>query len=720
MPTKENYENIEWVLDRFKDAWEADQDNREQRDECWYFINKKDGQWEPKWWELNENRPRYTFDQVSSVVDQIAGDLERRDFSVRVTPAGGSATKGVAATYDGLIRNIERMSNAEDIYNHSGRRVVVGGIDGWEVVQKYVDDNAFEQDLAIKRVGNFSDRVWFGPHEEPDASDADYCFKFTKMSEDDFKEAFPDCPMEKFSDPGRSTHAYFHKEQGVMVGEFYYLEADERELVLMSNGNVYEANEEYEKVKDDLANQQPPITEVRRRTREVRKVKTRQFSCFDWLEDEPQDTVFENWLPIIPQYGNFDYEEEKIIYWGAVLKPMDAQRVLNYSVSREIEEGAFAPRSKWLATLKMIQPYQKQWEKMNTSADPFLPYDHDEKVPAGPRFVQGGTVNQGLRTISEAMRNSIGFIMGKFAASQGDNPALQSGRAIEALQERGNVGDNKYVNSQVISQKHTGRILVNAIPRVYSPGRQVRLLQEDGTYEFQVLGERVRDEESGEIHVVNDLSQGIYDCNVDSGENYKNRQSQTVDTITTIAKVDPTILEMGGDILLNNIAAPGMSQLAARKRQQLVAAGAIPKDQLTDEEQQAAAQAAQQPKQPDALTLQAMGENKQGDAAILDAQTKQRVSEVEAGVKISDAKLRVEEQQIKRTELRIREYEAVTDRILAKIKEQEAETNRIASSAGAAHDLAKAEGQEIDNAAARSGITDVIERIAEAPDAQAG
>ena len=88
--------------------------------------------------------------------------MERSDFDIRIVPASGPASKESAKTYDGLIRHIENISGATDIYNRAGRNVVTGGLDGWRVVNTYLSDDTFDQDLIIEEVGNFLDRVWFG------------------------------------------------------------------------------------------------------------------------------------------------------------------------------------------------------------------------------------------------------------------------------------------------------------------------------------------------------------------------------------------------------------------------------------------------------------------------------------------------------------------------------------------------------------------------------
>ena len=67
------------------------------------------------------------------------------------------------------------------------------------------------------------------------------------------------------------------------------------------------------------------------------KVFVRQMDSSGWLDDE-KETVF-SYVPLIPTYGNFDIIENKTVYFGAVEKQIDLNRILNYSLSREIEEG---------------------------------------------------------------------------------------------------------------------------------------------------------------------------------------------------------------------------------------------------------------------------------------------------------------------------------------------------------------------------------------------
>ena len=180
------------VLDLLKRAQDADMDNREASREAHLFIDKRDGQWEPYWWQANVNRPRYTFDMTGPVVDQIAGEMELADFDITIKPAGDEASKDDAKLIDGIVRNIESVSNAADLYAQAARSMVTGGIDGWQIKQKYIDGDSFDQDLVVDPIANFIDSVWFLPFKKDDASDAPGCFVLEAVSIDEYDERWPE------------------------------------------------------------------------------------------------------------------------------------------------------------------------------------------------------------------------------------------------------------------------------------------------------------------------------------------------------------------------------------------------------------------------------------------------------------------------------------------------------------------------------------------------
>ena len=664
-----DYEDHAKVINLLTAAQGADSDMRDQARDAQLFVSKKDGQWEPYWWNANQNRPRYTFCMTTPIVDQVAGEIEQADFDIRVSPAGGDATKDVALTYDGIIRNLENISNAKDVYTSAARGMITTGYDGWRIVQKYADDNSFDQDLMIQKIHNFIDRVWFDPAaEQQDKSDARYCFVLHPIAKDEFDKRWPESTGTSVPDD-RDGEAYYDKAEVVVIGELLYVEKEERELVLMSNGQTYEADDDFEKVVDDMA--LVGVTEIKRRKRKVSKVCSRFFDNDGWLGDD-KDTVF-NRIPVIPVYGNYKIIENKTVYSGVVEKLMDSQRVLNYSMSREIEEGALAPRAKYWMTLTQAAGHEDSLSTMNTNSDPVQFYNVDPEMPGPPQQNGGAMVNPGLRTISEAMRGMIGYSAGMFASNMGDNPGLQSGVAIRSLQNKGDNATFKYNKAVQIAIAATGKVLVDAIPKVYDTERTMRILYEDNSFEMATINQPVIDQQTGEVVMLNDLSQGVYDVICKAGPSFKNRQQETLEMIIEMAKVDPTIMQIAGDVMMQNINSPAADQIAERKRDQMLKAGMIPMSQLTDEEQaQIQQQMAQQGQQQDPASIMAQAEMLKGQAEMARAQIEQvKVQNEQMKIQVEAQKAQMSAQNDQQDN-QVDVFKAQTDRMNTQIKAQEA------------------------------------------------
>ena len=644
MPT---FDDHDYVISQVELAQEAEHDMREQVRESQLFVYKRNGQWEQDWWDRSSGKPRYTFDMTSPVVQQIHGSMKQSDFTIDVAPAGGDATKDLAKTYNGMIRNIENISNAGQIYQAANKNMVIGGLDGWRVVQAFADDNSFHQDLLVKKISNYVDRVWHDPGAEmQDRSDVKWAVVISGMTKRDYKEQFPKGTM-KSMPMDRDTDDYWHKPDLIFIADFYYIKPENRDLVLMSNGAVYEDNEDFRRVKDELAAQ--GIQEQERRTQKKNVVWIRQMDGGGWL-GEAQRQVF-NYIPVIPLYGNFNIIDNKSVYHGAVEKLMDPQRVGNYSMSREIEEGALAPRAKFWMTIKQALGFRNSLATLNTNTDPVQFYNHDKDTPGPPQQQGGARINEGLRVISEKMQNLIMSVSGMFAASQGETASFaQSGVAIDKLQERGDIGTIDYFESAEIAIQHTCKILVNAIPEIYDVQRTVRVLNEDGSFEMVPINQPTLDTQTLQMVTLNDLSQGQYDVTCKAGPSFRNRQQETISAMMEIGQIYPDLIPMAADVLLNSSDAPGMDLIAERAREELFKLGRIPASQMNDEEKQKAIQKAlqeqQQGQQPDAATILAQAEMGKAQASLITAQNKQTQSQIdlqEAGIELQQKQQKIDQ-----------------------------------------------------------------------------
>ena len=597
------FESHRGVLTLLRQTQSIESDVRDIVREVHIFLDDKDGQWDDLAAKAFEGRPRYTLDKCNDLVDDIAGAIEQSDFDIQILPAGGDATKDLAKTYDGLIRNIQNLSNASDIYDAATRFTVRAGMGGWRVNQRWGDNNTFDQDLFIDPIADFVDRVWFDQNSMLQThEDANFCFVLTAMIKSDYEKEFPEGKGNSVS-VGDNISQTDRVAEIVVVGEILYKEKVTRRIVELSNGAVYVDDDRFQKIKDELEKQ--GATEVRSREREMDQVKTRIFDGDDWLTDI-QDTVFEL-IPIVPEYANFSVRRKIRNYWGIVTKKMDAQRIFNYTESRKVEEGALAPLAKIMVTKEQIGGEREAWERLNVSSDPVLPYENQPDTPP-PYKIGGADINPGLEITSQSMLQNLQSTAG-IDQLPGQPLGLQSGLAVELKQNRGDTRNWKYTRSKQIALCHTGKILMLAIPKVYDTKRQVRIINEDQSTEMVMLNDAIIDEQTGERVEVIDLSKGVYDVTCSVSKSFKNRQTETVNSIIEMAAIDPNVIEEGRDVLYKSLTGPGFDVLAERVRQKMLVSGQIPEEQMTDEEKEFLGDQPEAPPDPLAVALEREAEN---------------------------------------------------------------------------------------------------------------
>lgn len=640
-----NYKNCVKALG---EAQTAEFDNREMVREADLFLNKRDGQWEPQILAKFDNKPKYTFDECNPLVDTIMGELETTEYDIRVVPTGGAeSSKETANYFAGIIRQIENISSARFIYDNCARAMVGTGMSALRLITKYRDSDSFQQDLMIEQVPNAQDSVWFDPGAvKQDMSDANDAWVLTSMTKTAYDKKYPKGSGASVSPNIRQQAYSYKKPDEVIIGEYLYKKTKYRELVLMSNGSVYVVDDSFGRVKDDLMAQGVTVLRSRKRSYEV--VYQKKFDGDDYLTDAVE-SVFE-WIPVIPVYGNFKISENKVIYWGVVEKLMDAQRIINYSESRKIEEGALAPRGKvWMTKDQATSlDVKATLRTLNTNSDPVQFYDHAADQ-APPTYQGAPQSNPGLVETTGSAQNFIQRTSGSFDEDRGTAPSHRSGIAIDKLQVKSDNPKRKWAKSMEIALTHLHRLCIKAIPKVYKTTQEMQMLNQDGSTDVITIKQKVIDEATGQVIELNDLSKGQYDVTTVAGPSFHTRQQETVTTINDIAEIDPSIIQIGADVLLNNINSPGIDKIAARKRLMMVTQGIIPDDQLTKEEKALVAE--QRKNQPEMSPLD------QANLMIAQAQ----LQETQGKNQERAIKLGLEQQKVKLQEMKL-EFEKQKDR----------------------------------------------------------
>jgi hypothetical protein len=235
---KKDDEFLGEARERFAESQQAESDNRDLAIEDIKFENGE--QWTDTERAMRAGRPCVTINKVSGSVKQIIGDQRQNRPRIKVRPVDSQGDVKMAELYTGLIRSIENMSDADVAYDTGGEQAVRGGYGFWRVLTEYAHDQAFEQDILIRRIVNpFS--VYFDQSATRiDFSDANFCFVTETLSKDDFKNQYPDAEgVDVEQGKGESDSTWFSSET-VRVAEYYYKEPATKEIFELTDGRVIE------------------------------------------------------------------------------------------------------------------------------------------------------------------------------------------------------------------------------------------------------------------------------------------------------------------------------------------------------------------------------------------------------------------------------------------------------------------------------------------------
>jgi len=644
------------VLAMVVESQTQEKDERESSgDQRTFMLNTM---WDDKIKKAMARRYLGEFDQITPILDQITGEMTNSDFAILVSPAGGGATEDTAETYAGLIRNIENISNADQIYAAVGETMVMCGIDGFEVVQKFLDANTFDQDLVFEPVSDWYKSVWFDVASiKQDKSDSMWGVKLKELPMANYVKRFP--KGSKVSVPDNidtmSTGDTNNQiaDDSVIVGQLYYKKTTDINLVQMNTGAVFEDNEKFRSTL--AAREQVGESIVNERTRKSWKVFSRWFDGSDWLNDE-KETVF-TYIPLIPCYGNYAIHNSKTKFSGKTKKLMDAQRGINFALSGMTEDAGLSGKDDIWMTDKQAEG--QDYSAMNIDRKGVRIYSTDEESKAPPFRVaapQGSPQLQNAIINFQSMLQQTGNMDDP---SMGQNPGLQSGVALDALIGQSNNGNVKWFKSMEICICHAYRVLVDAIPRVYDSTRQQRILGEDGTDKTVPLNSNVLvpnedGSPGGQIVEQNDLSKGVYDVTCEMGATFRNQQEKESERLMQVIAIDPQAMELSRDIFYKNQTGPGMKTLANRSRKQGIQSGLIGPEEWTEEEQQEQQQLQQQqadqPPQEDPLMIAARAEELKGQADMTQAQNKQTEIQGNQQLKMMELQLRDKELNLRQQE----------------------------------------------------------------------
>lgn len=562
-PAKDGGDSLDMldIRKRYDACTEHEAELREMAAEDIKFVNVPGEQWEEGQKKKRGKRPCYEFNLLRQHCRQVEGDQRQARPGIKVRAVEDDDAEG-AELRQGLIRNIEAQSNAERAYDTAFQFAAEGGFGCLRVVTEYSDDDGFDQDIRIKEVRDpFA--MWFDPAAtEYDRRDAMYAFFEQSIPREQFKARYPDAVCADF-DSAVDWGSWF-TEDSVRVAEYWVKKPVKRTILLLSDGRSVDADE-VAPVLDELA--AAGITVTREREVDAHKVCMYVVSGAEVLSG-PHEWPGK-FIPLIPVYGDLIHIDGRDVYSGIVRHAKDSARLNNYTVTTAMESVAKLPKNPYLVTPKMLEGagVKASWERAATEDPLFIAYSPDSTAPGGrPIRENGPEFPAALVNLASVCQDLLKGVTGIHDVARGSNPGNQSGKAILALQNKGDTANYSYQDNLSRSIRYAGEILLDLIPKVYDSERVIRIIGIDGSEKFEKINQRQIDQQTGREIVVNDISAGKYDVTVTTGPSFSTQRVEFAEMMQGLFQANPETFTLFGDLFFKSLDAPQAQELSERAK----------------------------------------------------------------------------------------------------------------------------------------------------------
>jgi hypothetical protein len=568
-------ELLQVCRDRFKLAAQSEASSRrEMLDDLEFSIGKQWPQSISAQRQL-DNRPCLTMNRLPQFIRQVTNEQRQQRPSIEINPIGDGADVDTSEIFEGIIRHIETNSHASVAYDTGFDFMVRIGCGCWRVVTDWIAEETEDQEIYIVPIDNpFT--VYLDPTNKRDPG---WGFIIEDLLAEEFKRQFPDSrygsgnaslqDYESIGDMPANWANTINGQPSIRIAEYF----------------------EVVKGKGDKG-------------RQKRKVKWAKISGLDVLDERDWPGKY---IPIVKIYGDDIIVNGERHIAGLVRDAKDPQRAYNYWISAATERIALAPKAPWQVAEGQIEGYEKMYEQANVRNMAFLPYKQVDAggKPAPPPIrniadvgVQG--MEQMLQLAVQDMQATTGLYPNNLGEKQSSN---ESGKAVLARQKQGDINTLNYSDNHARGIEHTGTIILDLIPKVYTSARIQRIIKPDGTASMVGIYNSRSDEtekdvpEDESIKKVYDIGTGRFDVAVSVGPSYQSKRQESVASQMALVQAFPQVFTIIGDQIVRNMDWPGAKEIADRLKKMLP-------PQLQDNDGTPEAQLAQAHSQLQQLTQQ--------------------------------------------------------------------------------------------------------------------
>ena len=527
-----NEDLIKQAREDFKFSSEGFKENRENYEDDIKFVFKSK-QWPEKIKQERESkyRPCLTVNKLKKFVKNVAGDIRQNMPTVKIRPIDSDGDPLIAEIFNDIKRSINNEPEAK-MADKIGLECSLAGGFGYYMFITEIEEDGFNQVIKKKRIPN-SLSVYLDPGAKDYLyADGRFAFITEKMAIKQFKKAYPKAKLDDWDDTDARS-ADWKGDDWIIVANYYYREYVDKKIVQMEDGAIYELKEGMtkESLESDLG-----LMVAKERTVKSSTIKLCKLNGHEVLE-EPEDWAGK-YIPIIPILGDEESLEGSRIFYSLIRESKDPQRMYNYWRTMAAELIALAPKTPYIGTDEQFEGKELKWAKANIENYSALTYNHVPNVPKPtrerPPDMPAAAINEANIATADIMDS-----MGKYQASVGQQGNERSGKAILERKKEGDATSFSFVDNLNMATIYEGMILIDLIPYIYDNERVMRLRNDDGQERVWEINKVVRNPQTLETIIINDLSVGKYDVEAEVGPGYATKRAEIADSLLGILQFAP-------------------------------------------------------------------------------------------------------------------------------------------------------------------------------------
>lgn len=605
---------------------------RAANDMVFYWISH----WDDEFLSASDLAYKGEFDILRKAGRQIMADLRANPVQVDFEPEDDSR-EDAGDLADGLYRSSDRLNLSQEAYLNAQGEAVVCGVGGWELYTEYETNRVGDERQVIKRRPIYEANNNSFPDSNAkrlDKSDAKRWTLIEAYSVDGYKdlvkeltgEEVDDVDVSNFKTPEQSYSFPWitGKNEIIYVGKFFHkILVKDKVLTLVDpfGQPLLLRESDLEDIMDELIDAGYTIDEER--TKEIKRWEVTLYICSGERILEHYRIPGEN-IPIVHNYGERAFIEGEEHYEGVTRLAKDPQRLRDFILSYIGDIASRSPRLKPIFGAEQVKGFEFMYEE--SGADNNYPYylqnlidDQGNELPQGPAgLMPEQTIPQAVSALADLSRQAVEDVANPGLPQDIADPDI-SGKAVLAIQARLDQQSIVYQQNMKHAKRRDGEIWASMASEVYDSPREVTLTLPDGTRKKAQIMETILDRQTGEVKVLNDLTNMAFQVFADIGRDYATRKEQTIDQLDAMAATttDPNMQMMLNLKRMTLIDGVDMDDIRDYAKRQLLLRGF--REPETEEEMMLVQQA-QQNQQPDPNLLIGQAEMLKGQAAVMKEQ----------------------------------------------------------------------------------------------------